>query len=228
MKYAFAFLAAFALLAGATAYVRVLVSDDVVAQHRHGNGSTPQTAEEEEDPHKGHGHSERPAQPPKAADEKGKAAEEEKAVPEWGGEVSQDLKNAKDPVSGNDVGADHDAHAHLVYHGFQIHFEDERTAARFKRRPVQFMQKLELELTSDGKVLKVDASKYQDPPSIPEECPMMGGDITKEDEVYILHRGWRIYFCCWSGCATDFLKEPGKHYAAYGLVEKDGKLVKRE
>ena len=58
-------------------------------------------------------------------------------------------------------------------------------------------------------------------------CPIMGGEIDPEGDVFILHRGFKVYFCCWSGCADEFLEDPSKHYAHYGLEEKDGKLVRK-
>ena len=131
--------------------------------------------------------------------------------------------NSIDPVSGESITASHSYQ--LEYHGFTINFSSEQNRARFERRPIEFLHVLSLEKSSSGEVTLVDAASYADPPTMPAACPLMGGKIYPEDEVYILHRGWRIYFCCWSGCATNFLADPAKHYHHYGLVERKGQLV---
>ena len=71
----------------------------------------------------------------------------------------------------------------------------------------------------------MDASKYEK--ATAEKCAIMGGDIDPDGDVFILHRGFKVYFCCWSGCADEFMQDPSKHYAHYGLEEKDGKLVRK-
>lgn len=216
MKYAIAFVAVFAVVAASAALLRVGFS----GENDHGAATeTPHdhNAHEQTNDHAGHnGDDHTKHNAPDHADT-GDGV--------FGGEVKLDLRNSDCPVTGDYVGAGHDSHAHAVYHGFLIHFADEDAVARFKRQPIRYLQRLELEKTPKGEVIKVDASTFKDPPRMPQECPMMGGDITPEDEVYILHRGWRIYFCCWAGCADDFLEDPAAHYAVYGLEEKDGELV---
>ncbi len=218
MRYALAFIASFAVLAGATAFVRVQAAEPPVAQadpkkEEKKDERKEEKKEEKKDGHDGH----------HAGDKTDNAKKEQ---PEWGGEVKTDLKNAKDPVSSKEIaqGVDH----HVVYHGFKIRFEGESTLKRFKRRPVQYFVPLGLELTAEREVKKVNPEDFKDPPVIPATCPFMGGDIIKEDGVYMFHRGYRIYFCCWNGCWEDFLKDPARHYGEYGLQEKDGKLVSRE
>ncbi len=211
MKYALAFLAAFVVVATAVAVIRLNVSN---SHADHGNRATETDGA---DAHAGH-----KTDPPSGPGKPRQAGHP------LDGAVRTDLKNKTDPVNGVTIGDDHDKHFHTVFHGFLIHFATDDTLARFKRRPTQFMQKLGLEQTSKGDVLKVDASSYRNPPVIPDVCPMMGGDVDPDGDVYILHRGWRIYFCCWMGCATDFLADPTPHYAVYGLTERDGKLVAKE
>jgi YHS domain-containing protein len=211
MRYALAFIASFAVLAGATAFVRVQAAEPPATQAE--PQKEDQKKEEKEEKKDGH-------------DMGGKKDDAKEEQPEWGGEVKTDLKNAKDPVTGKEIAerADH----HVVYRGFKIRFEGESTLKRFKRRPVQYFVPLGLELTAKREVKKVNPEDFKDPPVIPATCPFMGGDIIKEDGVYMFHRGYRIYFCCWNGCWEDFLKDPAKHYGEYGLNEQDGKLVPKE
>jgi YHS domain-containing protein len=227
MRYALAFLASFAIVAGITAFARVSSADETVAdatpQHKEEKkDDTPKKEDKEGDKkddmggHEGHDMGDK--------EEDGEKKEDAEKS-EWGGEVKTDLKNETDPVSGDEVG---DSEHHVVYHGFKVHFSEEKSIRKFKRRPIQFLATLELERTKDGEVNKVDPDDFKDPPIIPDTCPMMGGDIWVEDGVYIFHRGYKIYFCCWNGCADDFLAAPEKHYAVYGLEEKDGELVPKE
>lgn len=224
MKYALAFLASFALLAGLTAFVRVQASDAPVAK------VDPQEKQDEptkeaakKDPHAGHNMGDKKEDAKddtKKDDAKDDARKED---PEWGGDVKTDLANKEDPVSGDTIEANVDQS--VVYHGFKVHFAEEKSIKKFKRRPIEFFVALKLELTKDGEVKQVDPADFKDTPVIPETCPLMGGDITTDDGVYIFHRGYKIYFCCWNGCWKDFLAEPAKYYGDYGLVEKDGKLT---
>jgi YHS domain-containing protein len=220
MRYALAFIASFALVAGLTGFLRVQASDAPVAdtqpqEHDEPKKDAPNKADARKDAHEGHD----------TGDTKDDPKKKESV---WDGEVETDLANGKDPVTGGKVGDDHDNQAHVVYNGFRIHFADGNSIKKFKRRPIQYLVALELEKTTDGKVKKVNPDDFKDPPVIPATCPMMGGDIFADDGVYIFHRGYKIYFCCWSGCADDFLKEPSKHYAEYGLQEQDGKLVPKD
>lgn len=210
MKYLLSFIAAFAVMAGTTALVRV---------HSQGAGPEAKGNAPAGDDHAGHDKKD-------AHSGHGKEAKEEKS-PEWDGKVKVDLKNKTDPVTGGAIGDDHDKHAHAVFHGFQIHFVDDKSVQRFKRHPRRYMQKLELEQTLDGSVVKVDASTYVTP-KLPEECPFCGMKIDADGDVYILHRGFKIFFGCWGGCDGKFLKDAAANYAHYGLVEKEGKLVKKE
>ena len=41
-----------------------------------------------------------------------------------------------------------------------------------------------------------------------ENCPVMGGKISKE--VFVDHSGKRVYFCC-NGCPETFKKDPDKY-----------------
>lgn len=220
MRYALAFITSFTLLLGITTYARVQAGEPPIAEPQASGEKKEEPPKKEEkkpaEDHSGQG---------KTEQAKDDTKEEKKADP-WGGEVKVDLKNAKDPVSGAEIAEDGKIEA--VYKGYRVRFADEKSLKKFKRRPVEFFVPLELELTADGEVKQVKAADFKDPPIIPAKCPMMGGDIVAEDGCYMFHRGWRIYFCCWNGCWSDFLKEPTKYYAEYGLQEKDGKLVPLE
>lgn len=200
MKYAIAFIVAFAVVAAGAALVRV----SLTGEREHSPASN-----DEAPTHDAHADHNDHADPNDHADH---------------ADVELDLRNAHDPVSGAAIGDDHSAHAHAVFHGFQIHFESDDTSRRFTRRPDRFMQKLELERTLNGEIIKVNTAEYRTP-KLPVECPFCGMEIKPEDDIYILHRGFKIYFGCWGGCDQEFLEDPKSHYAAYGLEERDGKLV---
>jgi YHS domain-containing protein len=132
-----------------------------------------------------------------------------------------DLKNAKDPVSLAPVGA-----VTLDYKGYTVHFESDATRAKFERKPIKFLNMLSLEPHVDGSVTLVDASSYQD--AVTDFCPFMPeSEVDPHGSVYLLHRGWKFFFCCWTGCGDKFMQNPAAAYDWYGLVERDGKLVKR-
>lgn len=133
-----------------------------------------------------------------------------------------DLGNATDPVTSAKLD---DKKTVVEHKGWKIGFADEASSKKFLKNPTRYSAKLSLEIGADGKWTKVDASKYEK--ATAESCPIMGGDIDPEGDVFILHRGFKVYFCCWSGCPDEFLENPAKHYAHYGLVEKDGKLVRQ-
>jgi YHS domain-containing protein len=132
-----------------------------------------------------------------------------------------DLGNENDPVTGEKLD---ETKVTLEHKSWRIGFAKDESKKKFEKNPVRYYAKLSLEPGKD-KLTKVDASKYEK--ATAEKCAIMGGDIDPDGEVYILHRGFKIYFCCWSGCADEFLKDPSKYYAHYGLEEKDGKLVKK-
>lgn len=191
MKYAIGFLAAFVVVAVVVAALRFSGDGpefneppEEAAAHDHGdhNDHTDHADTDDDDhgqAHDDHGNHE--------ADD---AADDD---PVWDGEVKLDLKNTVDPVSGDEVGADHDAHHHRVYHGFLIHFASEDTGANFHRMPIRYLAKLDLEPTVDGEVIKVDASSYETP-DLPDECPFCGMALNEEGDVYILHRNFKIFF----------------------------------
>ena len=135
---------------------------------------------------------------------------------------AKELENATDPVSGKAVGDKPTAHEHK---GWKIRFEGDANRDKFLKKPIRYYAKLSLEPTKDGKLLKVDASKYEK--AAPATCGIMGGDIDADGDVFILHRGFKVFFCCWSGCADEFLADPAKYYDHYGLAEKDGKPVRK-
>ncbi|HRJ79280.1 MAG TPA: hypothetical protein PLF37_12290 [Planctomycetota bacterium] len=132
------------------------------------------------------------------------------------------LGNESDPVSGAKLEG---TPVLLEHKHWQIGFASEDTRKRFEKNPMRYYAKLSLEPTTDGRLLQVDGSRYER--ALAADCPIMGGEIDPEGEVFILHRGFKIHFCCWSGCADEFLANAAKHYAHYGLIERDGKLVRK-
>ncbi|MHC4839562.1 MAG: hypothetical protein ACYTDT_01195 [Planctomycetota bacterium] len=213
MKYVLMFVTAFTLSAGIVAFARVSLGEPPRPDETAKEKPRDAKPEPKKDAHEGHGKKEsKPEETPEKKPEK-------KDI--WADDVKVDLKNVTDPVSGDEI--DDKSKRHVVFHGFKIFFNDAKTIKKFKRRPVQYLVPLELEMAKDRTVKQVKATDFTDPPVIPETCPMMGGDIFADEGVYMFHRGYKIYFCCWNGCATDFLDKPD--YAAYGLKEADGKLV---
>lgn len=136
----------------------------------------------------------------------------------------QDLKNEKDPVSLKPVAPD--AAVTVDYKGFRVHFESQATRDKFNRKPLKYLNMLSLEPAVDGSVSLVDAATYQD--RVTDTCPVMvDSEVDPHGTVYLLHRGYKFFFCCWTGCGDAFMQDPAKYYAWYGLVEKDGKLIPR-
>jgi YHS domain-containing protein len=219
MKYVLSFVAAFAITAGVTAWARVAASDRPQAPTE---SSKPDALDGvAADEHAGHVMGDEPK-----TDKKEEKKEEPKKdeTPKWGGDVKEDLRNDKDPVDKSDI--KEQGKFTKVYYGFKVHFSSEANGQTFEKRPYRYLHYLSLEpIDADARVKKVDAANYID--AAPATCPVMGNEIDTEDEVYILHRGFRVYFCCWMGCWKKFLTEPTKYYDAYGLEEKDGKLVKK-
>lgn len=138
------------------------------------------------------------------------------------GEVVE-LNNEKDPVTLKPA----QAAITTDYKGFRVRFESEATRTRFLRKSLKYLNMLSLEPLTDGGVKLVDAAAYQ--ARATEFCPMMPeSEVDPHGTVYLLHRGFKIYFCCWTGCGDAFMREPAKYYDHYGLVERDGKLVTKE
>jgi YHS domain-containing protein len=52
-------------------------------------------------------------------------------------------------------------------------------------------------------------------------CPIMGGPVDRT--AYVDYEGKRVYFCC-KGCASEFLKDPGKHIQK---MESQGIVLER-
>lgn len=134
-----------------------------------------------------------------------------------------DLKNEKDPATLKPVAT---PAITVDYKGFRVHFESEKTRARFERKPLKYLNMLGLEPLVDGSVKQVDADSFE--PLVTETCPVMvDSEVDPHGTVYLLHRGFKFYFCCWTGCGDAFMQEPAKYYDWYGVVEKDGKLVRK-
>jgi YHS domain-containing protein len=172
MKYTLGFLVAFLVFAGAGLALRVALTND----HEHVHPNAQHEHDEHADDHHDHDH-----------------GEAEPSDSEWGGPVRHDLKNTLDPVTQAEVGDDHAHHAHAVYHGYLIHFADEDTVRQFQRQPIRYLHRLELEPKPDGTVIKVDASQYVTAP-MPEHCPFCHMEMVNVDDVYILHRNFKIHF----------------------------------
>lgn len=146
----------------------------------------------------------------------------DEVVPPLKTHTLQDLKNEKDPVSLKPVAPD--GSVTVDYKGFRIHFESPATRDKFNRKPLKYLNMLSLEPAVDGSVSLVDASTYQD--RVTDTCPVMvESEVDPHGTVYLLHRGYKFFFCCWTGCGDAFMQDPARYYAWYGLIEKDGKLV---
>lgn len=131
-----------------------------------------------------------------------------------------ELENDLDPVSLNPVDK-----VVLSYKGFVIRFENDRTRERFRRKPIKYLNQLSLEPQVNGTVVQVNAATYQD--AVTELCPFMPeSEVDPHGTVYLLHRGWRFYFCCWTGCGDQFMQNPALWYDYYGLKDRAGSLVR--
>lgn len=207
MKYALAFATSFAAVLLVAAILRAAVLSRDAAPT-----NVPQARESSEHTH------ETPPDPqgPERADHSQHAP-----VPEKSAEVVV-LGNGSDPVNGAKLEG---TPLLLEHKQWRIGFASEETRKRFEKNPMRYYAKLSLEPTADGRLLKVDGQAYEK--ALAADCPIMGGEIDPEGEVFILHRGFKIYFCCWSGCADEFLANAAKHYAHYGLIEREGKLVRK-
>lgn len=136
--------------------------------------------------------------------------------------VITDLGNTRDPHTRKPI--DQGTAVTAEYKGFRIHFESENTRQRFFKQPIRYLAELALEPRTDGSVVRVDSSKHVD--RAPDLCPMMpDSSIDPHGTVFLLHRGYKFYFCCWTGCGDAFMQDPAKYYAYYGLAERDGALV---
>lgn len=132
-----------------------------------------------------------------------------------------DLKNAKDPVTLKPIAEP--GKFTVDYKGYRVHFATDATRAKFNRKSLKYLNSLSLEPQVDGSVRLVDASNWVD--CVTETCPLMeGSEVDPHGTVYLLHRGFKIFFCCWTGCGDGFMQDPARYYDWYGLVEKDGKL----
>ncbi len=221
MNYVLSFIAAFALTAGVAAWARISASERPEAE----TATQPDTHEGHKDmvmgEEAGENKSDEKKDEKKPAEKKEEPKKDE--TPKWDAEVTEDLKNAKDPVDEADV--NEQGKVTVVYYGLKVHFNSEDNQKAFKKSPHVYVQRLSLELLDgDGHVKKVDASAYVN--AAPENCPICGMEIDADGDVFILHRGFRVFFGCW-GCWKKFLAEPTKYYDAWGLEEKDGKLVKK-
>lgn len=151
MKYVLAFLAVFILVAGIALIGRFSGSEPPPTPD---NTSVADTEDDDSDKESSGGGTEQP----------------ETDSPDKVNEFEIDVENTTDPITGEELGASHDVHAHYVHAGRLIHFASAESVERFKSNPVQYLQRLELEPLTDGGVKKVDAETYRTPP-LPEQCP---------------------------------------------------------
>ena len=125
------------------------------------------------------------------------------------------LENENDPVTRHAIPPG--SGVTLNYKGYEVRFEDALSRWRFEGKPLKYLNQLNLEPHVDGTVERVDASAYRD--AAPAVCTFMPSEIDPFGSVYVLHRGWKVYFCCWTGCGDGFLQDPARHYAHYGLTD---------
>jgi YHS domain-containing protein len=212
------------VLGFATAFAFVLLVGGLIRAAALSRTDTPTEGQQDQSQHEGHGVKDVPkqeskAEEPKKEEPKKEAPKKEEPKPE----AAKELENTNDPVSGKAVGA---KPVMLEHKGWKVRFESEANRDKFLKKPIRYYAPLSLEPAKDGKLLKVDASKYEK--AAPATCAVMGGDIEPDGDVFILHRGFKVFFCCWSGCGDEFIADPAKYYDHYGLAEKDGKLVRRK
>jgi hypothetical protein len=101
-----------------------------------------------------------------------------------------ELGNTLDPTSGAPLGA---APLSVQHKGWRIGLADEAGKTRFLKNPIRYYAKLSLEPVTGGNPIKVDGSKYEK--ALAEICPVMGNEIDPDADVFIFHRGWKVYFC---------------------------------
>ncbi|MCI5208982.1 MAG: YHS domain-containing protein [Candidatus Electrothrix sp. ATG2] len=58
-------------------------------------------------------------------------------------------------------------------------------------------------------------------------CPVMGGKINKEKEIYADYQGKRVYFCC-EACIEPFKKDPEKYLAKMKETGQEPEAVPAE
>ncbi len=55
-------------------------------------------------------------------------------------------------------------------------------------------------------------------------CPVMGGKINKEKEIYADYQGQRVYFCC-EACREPFTKDPEKYLAKMQKMGQEPEVI---
>lgn len=56
------------------------------------------------------------------------------------------------------------------------------------------------------------------------KCPVMGGDINKE--VYVDHKGLRVYFCC-EACIAKFKEDPEKYLTKLKEMGEEPEVIEQ-
>ncbi len=125
------------------------------------------------------------------------------------------LDNPNDPVTGAAVPEGEGLT--LDFRGYQIRFEDAVSRWTFEGTPLNYMNRLSLEPHVDGTVTRVDAAAYRVAKA--QRCAVTSSQVDPLGSIYVLHRGWKVYFCCWGGCGDSFMEDPAAAYAHYGLVD---------
>lgn len=63
---------------------------------------------------------------------------------------------------------------------------------------------------SSGDKESYEESSFKEKSAINAICPVMGGEVDKDDPIVLEYEGKRIGFCC-PGCTNTFKKEPEKY-----------------
>ena len=194
MKFVLGFLIAFTFMAGFVVTIRVAMDDDPPPSLGGTTGADPVASGngEVKDPHAGHN---MPAvNEPDPPDNSGGGN-----GPDPGPALDLvDLNNSTCPVFDSEIEAG--MAVFTDYIGYRVHLSSERAKRKFERYPVKYLMKLDLEVVEfdqatqkPSKLEQVDQSDYVT--IAPEYCLMqMGNEIDVAQNVYVLHRGFKIHF----------------------------------
>lgn len=116
-----------------------------------------------------------------------------------------DLKNAKCPVSGEEIKPE--KAAHLDWNGLRVHFCCEKCVDPFKKDPAAGLAKLGYKTEGEGDKMVVDLGN--------SSCPIMGKPVKKDASAVI--GSVRVFFCC-EGCPKKFQKDLVKGFAGMGFA----------
>ena len=94
------------------------------------------------------------------------------------------------PVMGGKIDKD----VYLDYQGQRVYFCCPSCKETFLKDPDKYFEKME----KDGVLVE----------SVQKKCPVMGGDIDKNE--FVDYKGRRVYFCC-ASCKAKFKEDPEKY-----------------